>query len=142
MVEGLKDNRSSIEVGGINDYKYGLKSLDPEGGWNRYLEKQLYASGHFASSHLVNAFKLDLRDAEVHEMRLVAKRNEPRAVQNILATKLFSDLSSIDIALGLSRAYSHLDRGSRYKWMFPFTEKHVEISKLSFRTHHSPFHHV
>lgn len=141
MIEGLNNNRPSGEVGGINNYKYGENPLDPEGGWNRHVDKQMYDSGRFASSQIVSTFKLDLRDAEVHYIRLAAKRIEPRIVQIVLATKLFSNLSSIDIALGLTSLYSILAKG-RYVWMFPFTEKHVEISKLYFRTHHSPFHHV
>ena len=54
--------------------------MGPEGGWNQHLQKQLLVSGCLASPQLVNTFKLDLRDAEVHHIRLVAKRIEPGVV--------------------------------------------------------------
>ena len=118
------------------------KPLDPEGGWDRYFVKQRYASTPVESTQLVNTFNSDLAEAEFHRIRQLAKRIEPKVVQIILATKLHSELSSVDIALGLTNIFSILARGLRYVWMFPFTQLHVEISKSSFRTHHSPFHHV
>ena len=142
MVEGLKDDRPSGELGGINDYVYGKIPLDPEGGWERDFVKQRYASRPAGSTLLVNTFNCDLRDAELRHIRQSAKTIKPKVVQSVLATKLHSDLSSVDIALGLTNLYSVLARGLRHVWMFPFTELHVEISRLSFRTHHSPFHHV
>lgn len=129
MVEGLKDDRPSIELGGTNDYVYGKTPLDPEGGWDLYFVKQRYASRLVESTQIVNNFKYELAEAEFHRIRQLAKRIEPKVVQIILATKLHSDLSSVDIALGLTNLYSILARGLRYVWMFPFTELHVEISK-------------
>lgn len=99
MVEGLKDDRPSGEVGGINHYMHGRNSLNPEGGWNRFFEKLRYASRLSASTQLVNAFNFDLGAAEFHRVRLTAERIEPKVVHVILATKLFTDLSSEDIAL-------------------------------------------
>lgn len=52
---------------------------------------------------------------------------EPDIVIDILTFKLFSGLSSLDIALGLTNRYSKSVRGYRYVWMFPFTSMHVEL---------------
>ncbi|KAF6225726.1 hypothetical protein HO133_009727 [Letharia lupina] len=78
-------------------------------------------------TQLVNTFKIELREAEASGIRALAKSIELQVVLIILANKLFSDLSSADIALGLTNRYSHLVRGYRYVWMFPFTEMHVEL---------------
>lgn len=77
-------------------------------------------------TQLVNTFKIELREAEVCNIRALAKSIEPQVVQIILANKLFSDLSSADIALGLTNRYSNLVRDYRYVWIVPFTELHVE----------------
>ena len=126
IVEGLNENRPTGEFGGIDDYMYG-QPLEPEGGWSRVFERLQYTSRLAEVTKLVNAFKIELREAEAYRVRNLAKKIEPHIVTIILTNKLFSDLSSADIALGLTNRYSRLVQGQRYVWVFPFTEMHVEL---------------
>ena len=77
-------------------------------------------------TQIINTFKIELREAEVCNVLALAKRIAPDIVLVIRATKLYSNLSSLDIAHGLTNRCSKLVRGYRYVWMCPFTEMQVE----------------
>lgn len=98
-VEGVNRDRSSPEVEGVEEYMHG-QPLDP-----------------------VSSLR---KGAACLQTRTLAKVIEPRVVLFILATKLLSDLSSVDIALGSIDCLSKLFRRCRYMWISPFTETHVE----------------
>ena len=90
---------------------------------------------------LVNTFKIELREAEVLSVRQFAEAMEPEVVEITLISKLFSDFSSRDIALGLTHRYSRFGQNHicRYVWMLPFRKYHVEyiwdISQLAQNEH-------
>ena len=96
-------------------------------GWYRDFKRHRYTSRLPEIQQLVNNFNIELREAEIREVLALAKTMEPDIVIDILTIKLFSDLSSLDIALGLTNRYSQSVRDYRYVWMFPFTNIHVEF---------------
>ena len=125
IVEKINDSASSkSEI--IGTYVPG-QALCPQRVWDRSFETQQSDSESPNVTQLANAFRFELREAEICRVRPIAKTVLNKVVTLVLASKLFSDLSSEDIALGLTKAYSVLFRGYRYVWMSPFTKKHVEI---------------
>lgn len=124
-LEELNDDRPGCEVGRIDEYTYG-QPQNPEGGWPRVFGRQQNAFRLPNLTRLINTFKIELREAQASDVRALAKAIEPRIVLVILASKFFLDLSSADVALGLTHRCSKLFRGYRYVWLIPFEECHVE----------------
>lgn len=94
--------------------------------WYRAFERERHAFRRLEVTQVVSTFNIEFREAEASDVRTLAYIIEPRVVLFILATKLFSDLSSVDIALGSIDCLSKLFRRCRYMWISPFTETHVE----------------
>lgn len=97
--------------------------LDPE---YRAFERERHAFKRPEVTQLVNPFQIEFREAEASDIRLFAKMIEPIIVRCILVTKLFSDLSSIDIALGINYRLFNSVGVVRFAWQSLFTESHVE----------------
>ena len=125
IVEGLVDDRTSLDGRSINDYTRP-EPLDSEREWYQVFERQQYTSRSPEVTQIINTFRIELREAEMFDVLALAKRIGPEIVLVIRATKIRSDLSSLDIACGLTNRYSKFVRGYRYVWMCPFTEMHVE----------------
>lgn len=93
--------------------------------WYRAFERERHAFRRLEVTQVVSTFNIEFREAEASDVRTLAYIIEPRVVLFILATKLFSDLSSVDLALGLVYCLFKLFRDCRYMWISPFTETHV-----------------
>ena len=69
---------------------------------------------------------MELREAEVDSARRRVGRLRKYVVSSVLRCKLFTELSSADIAIGVTSMYSREFKGYRYVWTTPFTAKNVE----------------
>ena len=104
-------NKSSSRVGGVIEYQHGTQTLEPDDSEYR---RRWYASRPPEVTQLINTFNFELYGAEAYREQRLVETMRDDVVKAVLASKIFSDLSSFDTSLGMTSVVFEKLTGYKY----------------------------